>query len=243
MSQEAPLGFSPPGGGWRVLPGKLWEPHSQLLFAFLEERGSVPSREGCRVKPWQVRKVHSALLEDQTWTRSLGPEIALCPRDAWNSAGSSQGGERPRRPLPEAPSQALKWEMGPRTGPFEHNALELWQKQAGTWTGSPKSAQLQESLMPGQLEISQLIVKSVRSRESGRQGRGRQSSPAAFLAFFFMQHLDLYLNFILFGTKMPFSFIILKISQKYFQLFSRPASFLFIEKYLFLFFQIFLYFM
>ena len=42
---------------------------------------------------------------------------------------------------------------------------------------------------------------------------------------------------ILFGTIVPFSFHYLKISQNCFHFLSPPASFLFVKKYLFLFFQ------
>ena len=120
MSQEAPFSFPPQGGCRRVLQ-KL---HSQLLFAALEEGvDQCPPRRvsGPSLGRWE--KVHNVLLEDQTWTWSLSPEIAPYSRDPWNSAGSSRGLERLRRPLPEASSLALKWTMGNNTGSSEHT---LW---------------------------------------------------------------------------------------------------------------------
>lgn len=75
--------------------------------------------------PWLVPCV---FLKDQTWTRILGPEIAPCPREPWNSAGSSQGRESQRRRLLEPSVLALKWR--PRTGCSEQKAPKLWQRQA-----------------------------------------------------------------------------------------------------------------
>lgn len=121
-----------------------------------------PWRKGAQCPPRRAagrslgrwRKVHSVLLEDQTWTQSLGPEIAPRPRDPWNPAGSCQGRVSPSRPLLESSLQALKQKGGPKTGFSEHSALQLGQRQAGTWTkSSPKSAQPKKSLIPSQLEI------------------------------------------------------------------------------------------
>lgn len=114
------------GGGWVLLA------HSRrhILSCCLpqqtqEEGGSVPSQEGVRIKPSLVL---CALLKDQTWTRILGPEIAPCPREPWNSAGSSQArASQRRRPL-EPSVLALKWR--PRTGCSEQKTPKLWQRQA-----------------------------------------------------------------------------------------------------------------
>lgn len=142
------LRFFVPGWWLEGTSWQLLELHSQLLFDSLEEggRNQCPPR---RVVGWNLgrcRKVHSVLLEGQTWTWSLGPEIAHRPRDPWNSAGSSQGGESPSKPLLETSLQTLKWKMRPKTG--SSNTSWTWARS------SPKSAQLDKSLIPSQLDIS-----------------------------------------------------------------------------------------
>ena len=102
----------------------------------------------------RCRKFHRVLLEGQTWTGSLGSEIAPCPRDPWNSARSSQGGESPGRPVLEASFWVRKGKMGPHMG-FSDTKLWNWVDKGWIWTRScPKSAWLEKSLISSQLQIS-----------------------------------------------------------------------------------------
>lgn len=139
VSQEAPFGFFAPG----------WWLEGPCLMC---SRSCIPScclppwRKGDRCPPkrtagWSFgrrEKVHSVLLEDQTWTPSLSSKIATCPRDPWNFAGSLQEGESPSGPQPEASSQALKLKVRPRTCFSEHNALEVGQTTWDLDEGFPK---------------------------------------------------------------------------------------------------------
>lgn len=144
-------------------PGWWWEgPFLMCSRSYIPSCCLPPWRKGDQCPPKRIvgwsfgrwKKVHSVLLEDQTWTPSLSSKIALCPRDPWNFAGSLQEGESPAGHCPTLPHRLWngRWGLG-------HAALNTmlwkWGRQPGTWKrDSLNSAQLEKSLIPSQLETS-----------------------------------------------------------------------------------------
>ena len=153
MSQEFPFGFFTPGWWLEAPSWHLQKLHSQFLFGSLEEE-QCPPRRVARWGRLRCSKVHSVLLEGQIHIQSLGPEIAPRSRDPLESWSVNSGGESLSRLLLELSLQALKWKMRPKTGSF-NTELCIGADASWTWArSSPKPAQLENSLIPSQLENS-----------------------------------------------------------------------------------------
>lgn len=137
------------GPSWHVLEAAF----PAVVYRLGGRRDQCPPRSvlGWSLGRWKT--VHSVLLEDQTWTQSLSPEIAPSSRDPWNSAGSPQGWRAWAATLGSF-LIGSEMEMGPGTGSSEHMLWHWARDNVGPRQGVLQTQPSLKSQIPSKLEIS-----------------------------------------------------------------------------------------